>query len=159
MDSSASVEQILSAFSEEEYWLARLAAFGGIGRLESLDVDSGGSVCVVIRTDLRHDGLPGPIAHLFPHSWHTIHKERWRPIREGQVQGEISVVTHGAPGSGTGTGLLIPTPQGTRLEGAATVEFRVPLIGGKVEKMIGRQLVEGLSATLNFTAEWVTEHN
>jgi len=30
VESSASVEQIRSAFSAEDYWLARLAAFGGL---------------------------------------------------------------------------------------------------------------------------------
>jgi hypothetical protein len=38
------------------------------------------------------------------------------------------------------------------------VEFNVPLIGGKIESMIGRQLVEQISAMLRFTAEWITEH-
>ena len=43
------------AFSEEAYWLARLAAFGGVGRLDSLITDTDGSVHVVIVWDLRHD--------------------------------------------------------------------------------------------------------
>ena len=44
VESSVSVEQIHSAFSEEDYWLARLAAFGGVGRLDSLIIDTDGSV-------------------------------------------------------------------------------------------------------------------
>ncbi len=48
VESPASVEQIHSAFSEEDYWLARLAAFGGVGRLDSLIIDTDGSVTVVI---------------------------------------------------------------------------------------------------------------
>ena len=32
-DSPASVEQIHSAFGEEDYWLARIAALGGAKRL------------------------------------------------------------------------------------------------------------------------------
>ena len=47
VESSVSVEQIHSAFSEEDYWLARLAAFGGIGRLDSLIIGTDGSVHVV----------------------------------------------------------------------------------------------------------------
>ena len=64
VESSASVEQIHSAFSEEDYWLARLAAFGGIGRLDSLIIGTDGSVHVVIIQDLRHDLLPGLFAKL-----------------------------------------------------------------------------------------------
>jgi hypothetical protein len=49
-----------SAFSEEDYWLARLAAFGGIGMLDSLIIGTDGSVTVVIIQDLRHELLPPP---------------------------------------------------------------------------------------------------
>ena len=72
--------------------------------------------------------------------------------------GEISIATRGAPGSGRGTALLAPAQNGSRLKCTATVEFKVPLIGGKIESMIGRQLVEQISAMLRFTAEWLTEH-
>jgi hypothetical protein len=44
IESPSSVEQIHAAFSEKDYWLARLAAFGGIGRLDSLVKDTDGSV-------------------------------------------------------------------------------------------------------------------
>ncbi len=36
VESSASVEQIHWAFTEEDYWVARMAAAGGFGKLESL---------------------------------------------------------------------------------------------------------------------------
>jgi hypothetical protein len=54
--------------------------------------------------------------------------------------------------------LLAPAQNGSRLKCTATVEFNVPLIGGKIESMIGRQLVEQISALHRFTAEWITEH-
>jgi hypothetical protein len=50
-----------------------------------------------------------------------------------------------------------PTQNGSRLKGTATVEFKVPLIGGKIESIIGRQLVEQISSILRFTAKWITE--
>jgi hypothetical protein len=43
------------------------------------------------------------------------------------------------------------------LKGTVTVEFKVPLIGGKIESIIGRQLVEQISSILRFTAKWITE--
>ena len=62
VESPVTVERIQSAFSEEDYWLARLAAFGGTGRLDSLIVDTDGSVTVAIIGDERHEGLPGLVA-------------------------------------------------------------------------------------------------
>ena len=51
--SPASVEQIHSAFGEEDYWLARIAAFGGSKTLDSLIVDPDGTVTVSVTEDLR----------------------------------------------------------------------------------------------------------
>jgi hypothetical protein len=71
------------------------------------------------------------------------------------VRGEISLAARGVPGSGHGTAVLEPAPEGSRLKGTATVEFKVPVIGGKIESMIVHQLAEQISATLEFTTEWV----
>ena len=39
----------------------------------------------------------------------------------------------------------------------ATVEVRVPPVGGKLENFIGNQLVELLIAEQRFTTMWITE--
>jgi Protein of unknown function (DUF2505) len=158
IESPVSVEQIVSAFSEENYWLARLAAFGGIGTLDSLIVGTDGSVTVVIIGDGRHEGLPGLVAKLYPREWQVVQNETWSPIDGGRVRGEISIATRGAPGSGLGMVLLAPAQNGSRLKCTATVEFKVPLVGGKIESFIGRQLVEQISVIQRFTTKWITEH-
>jgi Protein of unknown function (DUF2505) len=159
VESPASVEQIHSAFSEEDYWLARLAAFsGGIGKLDSLIIGTGGSVSVVIIQDVRHEGLPKLVAKFYPREWRVVQNETWSPIGGGLVRGEVSITSHGAPGSGFGTALLAPAQNGSRLKCTATVEFKVPLVGGKVESLIGRQLAKQFSVIQRFTHNWVTEH-
>jgi hypothetical protein len=145
IESPASVEQIHSAFSEKDYWLARQEASGGVGRLDSLVIDTDGSVTVVIIADGRREGVPGLVAMFYPRSWQAVQKESWHPIG-------------GAPGSGRGTALLAPAQNGSRLQCTATVEFKVPLIGGKIESMIGRQLAHQFSVIQGFTAKWITEH-
>ncbi len=45
------------AFGDKDYWLARLAAYGGDSMtLDSLDVDPDGAVVVTTTQDLRQDG-------------------------------------------------------------------------------------------------------
>lgn len=149
------VERIQSAFSEEDYWLARLAAFGGIGRLDSLIVDTDGSVTVAIIGDVRHEGLPGLVAKLYPREWQVVQNETWSPIDGGRVRGEVSIATRGAPGSGLGLVLLAPAQNGSRLKCTATVEFKVPLIGGKIESYVGRQMVE---ETCNAALHYEVDH-
>jgi hypothetical protein len=169
VESSASVVQIHSAFSEEDYWLARLAAFGGIGRLDSLIIRTDGSVTAVTiadMSDMRHDWLPGLvddwllglIAKLYPGDLKVVHNETWSPIGGGQVRGEVSVAARGAPGSGLGVVLLAPAQNGSRLKCTVTVEFKVPLVGGKIESFFGRQVVEQIADVQCFTTKWITEH-
>jgi hypothetical protein len=157
-ESPISVEQIHSAFSAEDYWLARLAAFGGFGRLDSLTIGTDGSVTVVIIQDLRPDGLPSLVAKFFPHDWRVVQNETWSPIDGGMVRGDVSIATHGVPGSGFGMALLAPTQNGSRMKCTATVEFKVPLVGGQIESVMGRLLVQQMSVIQRFTADWITEH-
>jgi hypothetical protein len=155
--SSVSVEQIHSAFSEEDYWLARLAAFGGVGRLDSLIIGTDGSVHVVIIQDLRPDWLPGMFAKLYPRDLEVVQNETWSLIG-GAVRGEVSTAARGAPGSGLGTVLLAPAQDRSRLMCTATVDVKVPLVGGKIESLMGRGLVQQISEIQRFTAKWITEH-
>jgi hypothetical protein len=158
VESSASVEQVHWAFSEQDYWLARLSAFGGFGRLDSLIIDTDGSVTVDIIGDLRHESLPALAAKFFPSTWQVLQSETWSPIDGGQVRGEVSIVTRGAPGSGVGKILLAPAPTGSRLKCTATVEFKIPLVGGKIESVVGRGLAHQISIIQRFTAKWIAEH-
>ena len=41
---------------------------------------------------------------------------------------------------------------------AATVEVKIPLVGGKIESFIGSQLVDLLIAEQRFTTVWITEN-
>jgi hypothetical protein len=157
VDSSATVEQLHSAFSEESYWLARLANFGGFGRLDSLIIDSDGATKVIIVQDLHHEGLPGLVAKFFPREWQVVQTETWSPIDDGRVRGEISIVSHGAPGSGLGRVVLAPAKNGSRLSCSATVEFNVPLVGGKIESLISRLLAQQISGLQSYTVKWITE--
>jgi hypothetical protein len=47
---------------------------------------------------------------------------------------------------------------GSRLRFAATVEVKLPLVGGKVENSIGAELAENIRAIQRFTTAWIAEH-
>jgi hypothetical protein len=158
VDSAASVGQIYFALRQKDYWLARLANFDGSGRMDSLTVDSDGCVTAILVHDLRPDGLPGPVAKFFPHQWRVVETETWQPIDHGRVRGEFSVLARGAPGSYACMALLTPTRHGSRLKCAATVAFRVPLIGGKIEGLMADTLTLTISEIQDFTTGWIREH-
>ena len=58
-----------------------------------------------------------------------------------------------------GTATLEPIAEsgGARMKVRATVEVRIPLIGGKLESFIGSQLVELLIREQRFTTTWIGE--
>src|SRR5689334_19622395 len=98
--SPTSVEQIHSAFGSEDYWMARIAAFGASKTLDSLTVEPAGTVTVTDSEDLRQGGLPKMLAGLYRGDLHVRSTEKWSPAGDRQVNGEICVAVIGAPGSG-----------------------------------------------------------
>jgi Protein of unknown function (DUF2505) len=157
-ESPATVEQVHSAFGAQDYWLARLAAFGGAKTLDSLVVDPDGTVTVTVTDDLRRGGLPRMLATLYRGDLNIVSTEKWRQAKDSRLSGEISVAVIGAPGSGRGAAVLAPSGDGSRLKLSATVEFNVPLVGGKVESYVAGQFADGFAEIHRFTTNWITEH-
>jgi Protein of unknown function (DUF2505) len=63
-----------------------------------------------------------------------------------------------SPASLVGTAVLEPLDGGgARLKLLATVEVKIPLVGGKLENFIGSQLVELLTREQRFTTRWIGE--
>ncbi|MGV9803540.1 DUF2505 family protein, partial [Mycobacterium sp. NPDC003449] len=92
INSPSSVEQILLAFSDEDYWLARVSTFGGPGRLDTFTVGPDGSVAAVIVTDVRHSGQASPIARFLPREWRVVQTEAWHRLDECRARGRVSIV-------------------------------------------------------------------
>jgi hypothetical protein len=155
-----SVEQVHLAFGDEHYWLARLADSGADDySLDSMSVDAEG-VDIVTTQILRADRLPGVVTQFHRGDLSFVREETWTPIRDGQATATINGSITGAPATLSGTAVLAPAKSGggSRLEFKATVEVRVPLVGGKIENFIGSQLVDLLIAEQRFTTVWITEN-
>jgi hypothetical protein len=150
------VTQVYGAFGDRQYWLDRLADSGADeATLDSMTVPDDGGIDVVTTQTLWANRLPGLVSQFHHGDLHFVREEIWSPVRDGQSTGTVKGTIPGAPASLTGTALLTPAGSGSRLEFTATVEVRIPLVGGKVENFIGNQLVELLSAEQRFTTEWL----
>jgi Protein of unknown function (DUF2505) len=155
-----SVEQVHRAFSDEQYWLERLADSGADHySLDSMTVDGEGIDIVTTQT-LRADRLPGVVTQFHRGDLSFVREETWTPIRHGQATATITGSITGAPATLSGTAVLAPAKSGggSRLEFKATVQVNVPLIGGKIENFVGTQLIELLIAEQRFTTVWITEN-
>lgn len=157
-ESPASVEKVHWAFGQRDYWLARLAAFGGNKTLDSLEIDDDGTVRVATCEDLHHGALPGLLTRFYRGDLNLTGTEEWRPAGDGRVTGDITVNVNGAPGSGHGSAVLARADSGSTLSLTGTVQFKVPLVGGTIEGFLAREFARGIPEIQRFTASWLTEN-
>jgi hypothetical protein len=163
-DFRVSVEEVLRAFSEEQYWLARLADSGADDTtLDSMQIGgpSGddGSIDVITTQVLRSDRLPGVITQFHRGDLQIRREERWEPVTNGSATATVTGSILDSPASLTGNAVLEPVAEtgGARMKLRATVQVNIPLVGGKLENFIGNQLVELLIAEQRFTTTWIGE--
>jgi uncharacterized protein DUF2505 len=158
-ESPASVDQIYTAFSREDYWLARIALGDtATTTLDSLNVDPDGRVTVRVTQHLGRQLLPGPVAKFTPGELKLVHEETWKPVGDGQVLGQVNVTASPRVGGGRAEARLEPNGNGTQLRFAVKVEVKIPLVGGKLEKTLGAGLAESIPAVQRFTTTWIAEH-
>ncbi|WP_156744830.1 MULTISPECIES: DUF2505 domain-containing protein, partial [unclassified Mycobacterium] len=81
------------------------------------------------------------------------------PVADGAAQGSVLGSILDAPVNLKGTATLstILATGGARLTFRATVQVRVPIIGGKLENIIGTRLAELVAAEQRFTTEWIAK--
>jgi hypothetical protein len=152
-----SVEQVLRVFGDRQYWLARLADSGADeATLDSMTVGPDGVIDVITTQTLWSSRLPGLVAQFHHGVLSFVREETWSPVNDGQAGATVRGSIPGAPATLSGTATLASREAGSHLDLTATVEVRIPLVGGKVENFIGSQLVELLIAEQRFTSEWIT---
>jgi hypothetical protein len=153
------VEQIHKAFGDERYWLERLLQSGAdTTSLDSISSDADGGVDVITTQTLHANRLPGVVSQFHRGDLSFVREETWTPVTGGAASAAVLGSIPGAPATLTGTAILTPAGAGSRLEFRATVEVRIPLVGGKVENFIGSQLVDLLMAEQSFTTAWIRKN-
>jgi hypothetical protein len=158
VDLPVTVEQVHSAFCDEDYWQARVAAFQiGTATLDSLTVDSDDTVTVVFRQSVFRDRLPALITRLSGGDLEFVQTQTWTRIGD-RMRGEVNLALSKPSASSVGKGMLAPAGNGSRLKLTATVTVKVPLVGGALESLVGSQLGNDLRAFERFTTEWIAEN-
>jgi len=152
----ASVEAVHRAFGDQRYWLARLAGSGAdVATLDHLNVDPGGSVDVSTTQALSLEQLPALITQFHRGALEMVRTELWSPLRDGRAVARVRGRVRAAPASLSGDAVLSPTGTGCRLSCVAKVRVDIPLIGGKLESIIGAKLAELMSIEQRFTSTWL----
>lgn len=159
-DYDGPVDQIHRAFGDERYWVERLARSGADeATLDSMTSGDDGGFDVVTTQTLRADKLPGLVNQFHRGDLSFVREETWTTVADGRAGAVVKGSIPGAPATLTGTAELTPTETGARLEFRATVEVRIPLVGGKIESFIGSLLIDVLTAEQHFTTAWIRENS
>ena len=155
---TATVAAVHAAFADADYWRDRLSEFGGDSiRLDSLVVRDG-SIFVSAIQDLRNDVLPTLIAKAIPGDLKVLREETWQLTGSGTLHGDVVLTASGAPLSGVATAVVSPTPDGSLLRFTGTVQMKVPLIGGQIEKYVSSQIAEEIPGLQRFTTRWIAQN-
>ncbi|MDR3656018.1 MAG: DUF2505 domain-containing protein [Mycobacterium sp.] len=167
-DFKESVEEVHRAFLEERYWHARLADIPvDEATLELMRVggefgDEGtrGAVEVVTLQVVRGHNLHAVVKQLHRGDLCVRRTETWGPVVGGAATAAIAGSIVDTPVQVSGTAELTPIADsgGARLAFQIAVQVRVPLIGGKVERLIGTHLAELVSREQQFTTEWIANN-
>lgn len=153
-DSPATVDQVHAAFRDPSYWQARLTEYGsGSIRLDSLVVEDA-SLYVATTQAMRNQALPGLVARAVRGDLTVVRTETWRLV-DGVLRGDVAITTSGAPISGTADATVSPTAGGSVLRFAGTVQAKVPLIGGQIERFISSKIHDEIPGLQGFTTRWI----
>jgi hypothetical protein len=164
-DYEHSVAQVHQAFLQERYWQARLADIPvDEATVESMRLggQSGMSDAVEVVTlqVLRSDNLHALVKQLHRGDLCIRRTETWGPIVDGTAAASIVGSIVDTPVSVSGTAELAPIAGSGRARLAVRLDVgvAVPIIGGKVERLIGAHLAELVGREQQFTAEWIARN-
>ena len=100
----------------------------------------------------RTEGLPSFARRIAGDTTHVVQTEVW----DSPSGGTLTVETPGKPTSMAGTIELVADGSGTREVVELEVKAKVPLIGGKLEGLMARQVRDGMDAEREVGAAWLT---
>jgi hypothetical protein len=152
-------DEFYATMVDPDYLRARLERIGGPGAdlLEhSADVQG---ARFVVRQGIEAEDLPSVVRGVLPGNLTIERNERWTRQGSGRYVGDVDVTIPGAPASATGGMRLQDLPDGgCELNVRADVRVSVPIIGGKIEGVVGEQVQRLLAAETAFTKAWLTDN-
>jgi len=152
----APVTTVYPTLVDEAFLRARLEEIGGKGAaLLSYD-HTGETVAYRLRQGVDAARLPGAVRSILGGDLVVERSERWRP--DGQrFASDSEVVINGVPGSIRGQSRLGDHGGGSVLVVRAEVRVSIPLVGGKLEKVVAEQVTKLLAAESEFAEKWLAE--
>ncbi len=146
-------ETVFGMLADPEFRRASCKAQGAISADVQLQRDGDGFDLVIDQEQSTKD-LPSFARTFAGDSTQAIQREVW----SGPTGGTISIEAPGKPTNATGTIRLEPAGSGTREVVELDIKVKVPLIGGKLEKLIAEKVAAGMDVEHAVGVAWLKEH-
>ena len=150
------VETVYAAFTDPEFYVAK---FEGVGARDVAVLSSSaedGVFAVETTRDVPLD-VPGPLKS-FLGGWTTIIQgEEWTETEDGEYVNDLLMSSDGVPATMTGTMQLYATDDGCVNEVAITIDCKIPLVGGKLERFVGDSTAGQLADEYEFIQQYLED--
>ncbi|QFZ23617.1 DUF2505 domain-containing protein [Saccharothrix syringae] len=143
---------VYAALVDEGHLRDRLAVLGGKDAELVTFTTTGQSTTYQLRQGVEAEHLPSFARGLLGGDLVITRTETWT---EAGLTGTIEGVLSGVPGRIEGTVTLADTAGGSELHLLGQVKVGIPLVGGKVEALVGEQVAKLLDKETEFTSEWL----
>jgi hypothetical protein len=150
---AAPVDTVHATLVDEAFLTARLRDIGGKGAALLDHRTSEDGVAVRLRQGVDAQQLPGAVRSILSGDLVVEREERWRGHESA---GRATI--NGVPAEISSRGRLTPRGAGTELVVSAEVKVSIPLIGGKIEKVVAEQVTKLLAAEAEYAEKWLAEH-
>ncbi len=150
------VATVYSTLVDETFLTARLRDIGGKGAALLSHSSTDGGAAYKLRQGVDANRLPGPVKSILNGDLVVEREERWRPGGDGFESAGRATIS-GVPAEITSRGRLTGRGAGAELAITAEVKVSIPLLGGKIEKVVAEQVTKLLAAEAEYAEKWLVE--
>ncbi|HEY0452191.1 DUF2505 domain-containing protein [Actinophytocola sp.] len=147
---------VYSTLVDEAFLAARLRGIGGKGAALLEHSLSDSRAAFRMRQGVDASRLPGAVRSILNGDLVVEREERWEPA-DGGYAGTSRVTISGVPGEIRGRSRIEAASTGTALVVTAQVKVSIPLVGGKLEKVVAEQVGKLLATEAEFAEKWLAE--
>jgi hypothetical protein len=148
----APVDVVYSTLVDEAFLTERLRAIGGKGAALLSHRREGDRAAFTLRQGVDGDRLPSAVRSILKGDLVVEREERWKAEDDGYMAiSKVSIA--GVPAEIRSRSRLVEAG----LTVQAEVRVSIPLIGGKLEKVVAEQVEKLLAAEAEFAEKWLAE--
>jgi len=147
---AAPADDVFSTLVDEAFLTARLRDIGGKAAALLEHEIAGDTAAFRLRQGVDANKLPGAVRSILNGDLVVEREERWRGF-ESAGRATIS----GVPATISSRGKLTASGGSTVLLISAEVKVSIPLIGGKIEKVVAEQVTKLLAAEAEYADKWL----